>query len=415
MILYNKPDLPIHHLLYSLFFFSSANKKAIEQWFLNYTGKKYCILVDSGKTALYSTYMALGAKGKVLVSPLTCHTSIMPMTSAGFSPRYVDIDIDTFNMDIKQLSSLQLDEVKAIQLIHLGGNPEKIFDIKSIIEKHGIPLIEDCAHGLGARFDKKNIGSFGDVSCFSFMKNIYGVGGGLVATDSKNIYESVSQYYNQVVQPKMILKTYRIINMILQKYSNFRLLEPLLKALRSMRDSHLSDEIRNSEWLTEKMSLFTYFEANIVKKQLDRLDTMIDNRKKNARYLQKLLKDTHGVKFQTPTPLGENVFTKLFLTTDLDSRLVINQLLNKNIEIRHLENRHHNIFPERFDKNKLLYDTSVNDCKNYFKIHDNLISLPLFPSMHRKELEFMASELQTVVHMNTKPGTESSQHRKISD
>ena len=131
---------------------------------------KYAIAHNSGTSTLHSCLVAAGVKcGDEVISP--AHTVIMNSfvtLQIGATPVYVDIDPDTFNMCPKDLENKITEKTKAIQVVHMHGNPSDMIEIMRISEKYDIPVIEDSAQCVLGFIDGKLVGTFGDMASWSF-------------------------------------------------------------------------------------------------------------------------------------------------------------------------------------------------------------------------------------------------------
>ena len=112
----------------------------------------------------------------------------------GAKPVLVDIDKKTFNIDLTELNNKINKKTKAIIPVHIFGNPIDVNEIKKIIGKKKIKIIEDCAQAFGAMVKNQKVGGLGDIGCFSFYptKNLGCFGdGGMVVTNNKNYYKKI--------------------------------------------------------------------------------------------------------------------------------------------------------------------------------------------------------------------------------
>ena len=161
-------------------------------------GRKYAICVNTGTTAIHLALDSIGIKkgDEVIVPSLTFIGSIQPILYCGGIPRFCDINTDDLNIDINHLEKLINKKTKAILPVHYGGNPCDMEKILKIAKKHRIHVIEDAAHAFGSKYKNKLIGSFGDISCFSFdpIKNITcGEGGALLLNDEKIAQKAIKK------------------------------------------------------------------------------------------------------------------------------------------------------------------------------------------------------------------------------
>jgi len=167
-----------------------------EQGFARYCGVKYGVGVNSGTDALFLACLACGVgKGdEVITMPYTYIATALAISMTGATPVFVDIDEETYNIDVSKIEGLITKRTKAILPVHLYGHPANMDLLMELTKKHGLKLIEDCAQAHGALYKGKKVGSFGDASCFSFYptKNLGGFGdGGMVLTNSEETKEKL--------------------------------------------------------------------------------------------------------------------------------------------------------------------------------------------------------------------------------
>lgn len=156
----------------------------------NFLEAKNVIAVNTGTTALHLVLDSCGITygDEVIVPSLTFVASVQAIMLTGATPVFCDIEEDTLNMDIKDMSKRITAKTRAIMPVHYGGLPCKMDDILEIAKKHKLRVIEDAAHAFGSAYKNKKIGSFGDLTCFSFdpIKNITcGEGGAIATADGK--------------------------------------------------------------------------------------------------------------------------------------------------------------------------------------------------------------------------------------
>ncbi|MCS7233170.1 MAG: DegT/DnrJ/EryC1/StrS family aminotransferase [Synergistetes bacterium] len=178
-----------------------------------YIGVKHAIGVASGSDALLLAYMALGLKSgdEIITTPFTFFATAGSAARLGIKVCFADIREDTFNVDIDSLLERVTSNTKAIVPVHIFGQAAEIDKIMDISHRTGIPIIEDLAQAIGAKFAGRKVGSFGLINCLSFFpsKNLGGYGdGGAVLTNSDSLAElikmlrvhgSSSRYYHEIV------------------------------------------------------------------------------------------------------------------------------------------------------------------------------------------------------------------------
>jgi dTDP-4-amino-4,6-dideoxygalactose transaminase len=164
--------------------------------FAEYIGSGHGIACNSGTDALYLALRALGVGNgdEVITSPFTFFASAEVISMVGAKPVFVDIEADSFNLDLDCLEAAITDRTRAILPVHIFGRPVDMTRLMAIAVAHNLHVIEDCAQATGATWQGKRVGSFGDVGCFSFYptKNLGGCGdGGMVTTNNAAIAEQV--------------------------------------------------------------------------------------------------------------------------------------------------------------------------------------------------------------------------------
>jgi dTDP-4-amino-4,6-dideoxygalactose transaminase len=176
----------------------------IQQAIQYHSGKKYSYLVGNGTSAIYLALkvskIPIGAK--IALPNIACPDPAYAIIWAGYIPIFVDVNIDDYNMDTSKLEYvLKRDkDIKGIIAIHLFGNACDIVQIQELAQLHNCFLIEDSAQSFGNSIAEGKLGSFGDVSIFSFGKGkILEVGhGGSIQSNSKKIIDDVKLEYDKL-------------------------------------------------------------------------------------------------------------------------------------------------------------------------------------------------------------------------
>lgn len=164
-----------------------------EAAFAKYTGVSHAVATSNGTTALHVALLAhgIGAGDEVITSPFTFIASANSILYTGARPVFVDIEPDTFNMNAELLEAAITPKTKAIMPVHLFGNPADMKRIAEIAHEHGLAIMEDCAQAHGATAYGQTVGSFG-TGCFSFYptKNMTSGEGGMVTTNDAAIADT---------------------------------------------------------------------------------------------------------------------------------------------------------------------------------------------------------------------------------
>jgi dTDP-4-amino-4,6-dideoxygalactose transaminase len=171
--------------------------KAFEQQLATYVGAKHCVAVNSCTAALHLALEAVGVGpgDEVITSPITFASTANVIVHRGATPVLVDVEPDTINMDASRLEAAITPKTKAVIPVHLFGQPCDMDAINAIARRHGIAVIEDAAHAIGAEYKGEPIGGSGNLTAFSFYatKNITSGGeGGALTTNDAEMAERVA-------------------------------------------------------------------------------------------------------------------------------------------------------------------------------------------------------------------------------
>lgn len=186
--------------------------KNFEKEFAEYTGAKHCVGLASGLDALWIAFriLGIGRGDEVIVQGNTYIASVMGITINGATPIFVEPD-EYYNIDASKIEEKITDKTKAVLVVHLYGQASNMAPVVALCKKHNLRLVEDCAQAHGAMFNGQQVGTFGDIGCFSFYpsKNLgaFGDAGAILTNDDKiaedtrvfRNYGSEKRYYNKVV------------------------------------------------------------------------------------------------------------------------------------------------------------------------------------------------------------------------
>ena len=133
-----------------------------------YMGVDNVELLTNGHMALELSLQALNLQGEVITTPFTFASTTHAIVRNGLTPVFCDVNEDDFTIDTEKIESLITDRTCAIMPVHVYGNICNVDKIKKIADKYGLKVIYDAAHAFGEKYRGKGVGTFGDVSCFSF-------------------------------------------------------------------------------------------------------------------------------------------------------------------------------------------------------------------------------------------------------
>ena len=243
---------------------SSAGKyiELFEKAFCNFVGVKHGIAVATGTAALHLALAAIGVgRGdEVLVPDFTFPATANAVLYTGAVPVLVDIEDNKFTIDWRKLEQKINSKTKAIIPVHILGRPCEMEPILEIADKYDLFVIEDAAEAHGAEYKGKQVGSIGDIGCFSFFGNkIITTGeGGMCVTGNKT----------------------------------------LLEKMKILRDHGMSPEKKYWNEMVGFNYRMTNLQAAIGLAQMEQIETFIERKRQMAIHYSKLLNQVSGILYQ---------------------------------------------------------------------------------------------------------------------
>ena len=161
-----------------------------------YLGAPRVLALSSATAGLHLALLALDLEpgDEVITTPMTFAATLNTIVLAGGTPVLVDVEDNSYNIDVKQLESVISPRMRAIVPVHFAGSPVDLDPLYALAGKHGLRVIEDAAHAIGAEYKGRRIGSFGDVQVFSFHpnKNMTTGEGGAVSTGDDELASKIA-------------------------------------------------------------------------------------------------------------------------------------------------------------------------------------------------------------------------------
>jgi len=282
----------------------------LEEKFANYMGVKYAHLVSSGTAAIHSALAAceIGPGDEVITTAYTFVAPIEAIAALGATPVPVNID-STYHLDPIEIEKHITSKTKAIVCIPMWAAPH-MDQIVNIAKKNNLILIEDSAQALGAKYKGQKLGTFGDISSFSFDagKTLHTGEGGIIITDNKELYDKAAEFSDH----------------------------------GHMHDPNLPRGLdpRRMKGLNLRMSELT---AAIGIAQLNKIDFILKKSKKNKEYIKNRLLDISNISFrQFSDEKGSQGDTLIFNLSNAEQAINISKFM----ESKGLGTK---ILPEAFD------------------------------------------------------------------
>jgi perosamine synthetase len=171
-----------------------------EEAFAAWVGARYAVSFSSGTAALHGAAFAagLGAGDEAITSPLTFAATANCVLYQGAKPVFADVAADTLNIDPEQVRSRVTSRTKALLPVDYTGHPADLEAMLEIAERHGLTVIEDACHALGAQYRGRRVGSVSHMTVFSFhpVKHLTTGEGGMVTTDRGEVAETLRKFRN---------------------------------------------------------------------------------------------------------------------------------------------------------------------------------------------------------------------------
>lgn len=200
-------DEVIKNVIDSTAFASGPYVEKFEEFYRNYIGVKHCIGVNSGTSALHLSLKVLnvGNGDEVITTPHTFVSTVWAISYVGAKPVFVDINPDTYTIDVDKIQEKITDKTKVIMPVHLYGQSANTPDIVKLARENHLFVIEDAAQAQGSECNGNKCGSLADIGCFSFYpgKNLGAFGeAGAITTDDDNLANELRYYRNHCQKEK---------------------------------------------------------------------------------------------------------------------------------------------------------------------------------------------------------------------
>ena len=329
--------------------------EAFEEAFASFIGTRYAIAVNSGTAALHTALLALGIGDgdEVITSPFTFISTANSILFSGAKPIFADIEEQSFNIAPLKILEEITPRTKAIIPVHLYGQPCDMNRVMKIAKAHSLTVIEDACQAHGAEYKGKKAGSFG-IGCFSFYttKNMIAGEGGMITTNDKNIAE----------RARMIRE-------------------------HGQKERYLHSIIGYNYRMTD-------LAASIGICQLKKLPQFNAKRIQNASILAEGLNRISGLILPSIQPNTKHVFHQY--TVRVTERFGISRdELREKLKEKGIDTRIH--YPLPIHKQPFYQKLGYNDyLPNSEKAAREVLSLPVHPSLTRRDLEDIGQAIQSI-------------------
>jgi perosamine synthetase len=326
-----------------------------EESFRRLTKSKYAITVSSCTAGLHLSCMAAGFKqGDEVIVPAITHTATAHAVEyTGAKPIFCDVEPLTGNLTLEIIKNKLTPKTKGVIVVHMAGLPCEIIKISKFCKKNKIILIEDCAHAVGSIVKNKHVGNYGISGCFSFYptKQVTTGEGGMIITNQKMLFQKMKR-----------LKAFGI-------------------------DKDIKDRKKPGLYDVKELGYnfrMTDFQASLGYNQVKRYSSNLLLRKKIAkRYIKNLVK-VNGIKFPKFSSDCSYFIFQIF-TKKRD--MLLNYLKKNNIGT----SIHYAVPLINMSYYRKKYKFNKKNFKNSLKYSDSNISLPVYPSLKLKEVDYICN------------------------
>jgi len=339
--------------------------KEFEEAISKYIGTRYALVFNSGTAALHSVLLSYKIKKneEVIVPSFTFIATANAPLFVGAKPVFAEIEDESYGLDSEDVKNKITKKTKAIMPIHYGGLAcRDIQKIRDIADDNNILLIEDAAESLGSKINDKMVGTFGGSAMFSFCQNkVITTGeGGVIVTDSEEIYEK--------------LKLIRSHGRVEEKADDY------FSTTKSMDYSQIGYNYRMPTML-----------AALGLSQLNKIQKTVKMRRKNANYLNEQLSKIDQIK--TPIEPKKQFHVYQMYTIQLKNKKqrddLQNHLTKKGIMSKvYFDPIHLKTFYKK------VFGYKKGDLPKTEKISEKVLTLPMYPSLEKQELELIAESIK---------------------
>jgi len=378
----------------------------LESEFKKYLGVKYAFSFNSGRSAFYAILKALsGAEGlksqdEILLQAFTCNAAVNPILWADLKPAYVDCNKDDFNIDVNSLKSRINTRSRVVLVQHTFGLPANMDEVRAICSANNLILIEDCAHSLGAEFDRIKVGSQSRAAFFSFSRDkiISSVYGGVAVTNDEKLGEALRRAQGEMGSPNLFWVFQQLLHPILLHYLilpiyNFLDLGKIFLVL-SQWFHVLSKAVSWQEKRGQKPDYFPRAMPNAIAvlalNQLSKLEEFNRHRHQVANYYYEKLKDTN---FELPKNYNKrkNIFLRFTVKHKKAHEIIYEAWHKQNI----LLGDWYTTAIAPFDTNLKEMGYEPGSCKNAEDLSKITLNLPTHITISLKDKERIVKFLKS--------------------
>jgi len=357
----NKEKEFVNDCLETSFIGQGSYVKDLEEKFSNFVNCKYGVTTTSGTTALHLACKTLGVKegDQVLVSSSTNMACAFSVDYCGAIPIPIDIEKETWQMDVNKIEEKINKKTKAIMVVHLFGHPVDMDPVLEIAKKYNLKIIEDCAEAHGVEYKGKKVGSIGDIGAFSFFANktITCGEGGMVVTNSKELAEKAKSLKNL---------SYGKVNKFIHDDVGFNYRLPNISAALGLGQLANIDKI-----FLEKKRIYERYKKNF--KNVKGINIPLVKQ-----WVTRYIMWVFNIYLDNNFPISRDKLTKKLQEKNIETRNAFVPINKQTVLIKK-----YGLFKEE-------------DCPNANYIMENGLYLPSGNTITNEEIDFVCNEIKTI-------------------
>lgn len=375
-------DKKVLEVLHSAQYIMGQNVKEFEMEFASYLGVKHAVTVGNGTDALIIALKALGIgeNDEVITSPFTFFSTAEAISAVGAIPVFVDVKLDTFNIDPAGIESKITDKTKAIMPVHIFGQPADMDEINAIAKKNNLKVIEDACQAVGAEYKGRKTGTLGDMACFSFFptKNLGCAGdGGAIVTDNDEL-ATICRALKAHGSGENGQKAYNLLNNINEDVAEDK-----------SEDNTVYNPLKYYNYLIGHNSRLDELQAALLRVKLPQLDKWNELRREHAYLYNRELKETKLV-----VPYEDDDVKHVY-------HMYILQSENRTEIINHLKENGiatgvYYPVPLHLQKAFLNLEYKEGDMPNAEYLSHRTFAIPMFAELTEEEQKYIVDTLKKV-------------------
>lgn len=344
----------------------------MERTLESYTGAKHAVAVSNGTAALHCACIAagIGVGDEVITTPLTFAASANCALYCGAKPVFADINHKTYNIDPESIRAHITDKTKAVIAVDFTGQVVEVEKIRAICDEYNLVFIEDAAHSIATKYNRRQVGSLADITTFSFhpVKTITGGEGGACLTNNDELYQKLVLAHSHGI---------------------------------THDESLMEGAPHEGPWYYEEISLgynyrITDFQAALIVSQMNKLNQFATRRKEIVKKYNEEFTKIPEIIVQEEIPESDTCRHLYIIRLDLDKLTCTRREFFDAMSAENVQCQIHYVPVYWFPYYKHLgYEKGL--CPNAEEVYGSIMSIPLYPRMSDQDVHDVIHAVKKVV------------------